>query len=73
MFGVELSDQVGNCLNLYYNYKVEECLKKYESQYLEIGFSGEKPSEDDHLGYLNEYWKTYTNLTESIFENTQPK
>ena len=70
---VSLPDEVGVCLNKYFDNKVETCLSEYEEKYGgNMGFNGKKfderevvkPANDDPFSYLSSYWSLYTNLTE---------
>lgn len=61
---VTLPNEVNDCLLLYYEFKVEQCLKKYESRFLsQMGFTGGSGSPKDP-----EYYLFYGNLTQDIKE-----
>ena len=63
----QISEEAGHCMGLYYDFKVEQCLQKYESENV-VGFQGDKPDEDDHLSYKSDYWKFYSTIQAKVVE-----
>jgi hypothetical protein len=60
---VQLDEDATKCINLYYEYQVEQCLIEYEAKYgggIFIGFKGNgEPGTDA-------YYSAYGNLTMSL-------
>lgn len=60
----QIDVNASDCLNKYYDYAVENCLRDYEAKFNgSVGFIGTRPDMSDPFMYKSEYWAKYSNLT----------
>lgn len=66
---VNIQDEAAECLSLFFDYKVEQCLEKMEAEYNDdMGFTGslQPPASDDSLSWKDEFFASYGNRSSSV-------